>query len=84
MDDISKAASVMGSSRSPAKVAASRENGKKGGRPPLPKFTVTDPNRKAWPNLVGVFRREFPIAAKSGNVEHVTYHGVRYKITPRD
>lgn len=33
MDDISKAASVMGSSRSPAKVAASRKNGKKGGRP---------------------------------------------------
>lgn len=33
MNDISKAASVMGQSRSARKTAASRENGKKGGRP---------------------------------------------------
>ena len=34
MDDIKKAAAAMGSIRTTKKAASSRENGKKGGRPP--------------------------------------------------
>ncbi len=47
-------------------------------------ITVTDRNGEQCPNLVGVFRREFPVAvgnAKLYGSAAVYYYGERYVIS---
>ena len=47
-------------------------------------ITVTNSNGEQFPNLVGVFRREFPIAVGNAKIygnAAVYYHGERYMIS---
>lgn len=78
-DDISRAAATMGSSKSPAKATAVRENGRKGGRPKL-----TEQQKLVRKNILehhsqilGVrFRENFvEVRRESGWEHHDTLHG---------
>lgn len=45
---------------------------------------ITDDNDREFPNLFGVFKREFPIVMRTARTvpSFVEYHGVRYLVAP--
>ena len=75
----SAAAAAMGAAKSPAKAAAARENGKKGGRPPLLPAVYASNIASHWIVDTGLGVFLVPITA-TGWRDRTTYAGTRSHI----